>query len=60
MIIKKLDTPEAELIIKKLKDNNFYCPCKTEKIPENKCLCQEFLKSKIGICSCGLYEKIEI
>ncbi len=44
----------------KLKDG--YCPCKLEKIPENKCMCKEF-RDQIkdpdfeGYCHCLLYYK---
>ena len=42
-----------------LKDNFGYCPCRLEHIPENKCMCQEFLNQKSGPCHCGLYIKEE-
>lgn len=44
----------------KLKDG--YCPCKLERIPENKCMCLEF-RNQIadpnfeGYCHCMLYYK---
>lgn len=40
-----------------LKENQNYCPCKLEKIPENKCMCKEFLEQESGPCHCGLYVK---
>lgn len=42
-----------------LKENQNYCPCKLEKIPENKCMCKEFLEQESGSCHCGLYIKTE-
>lgn len=45
-----------------LKKKDGYCPCKVGKLPENKCMCEEF-KSQIadekfeGYCHCGLYYK---
>ena len=39
-----------------------YCPCRVGKLPENKCMCEEF-KAQIadpdyeGYCHCKLYYK---
>ena len=39
-----------------------YCPCRRERTPENKCMCQEF-RDQIndpdfeGFCHCMLYYK---
>ncbi len=39
-----------------------YCPCRLERIPENKCICEEF-RNQIkdpefeGYCHCMLYYK---
>ena len=39
-----------------------YCPCRLERTPENKCMCEEF-RSQIkdpdfeGFCHCYLYYK---
>lgn len=44
-------------IRKQLKENDGYCPCRIEKIPDNKCMCKEFREQKIGECHCGLYVK---
>lgn len=46
-----------EKIRQALKENQNYCPCKLEKIPENKCMCKEFLEQESGVCHCGLYVK---
>ena len=59
MTIHKVQGEQAEAILEALRKNDFYCPCKLEHIPENKCICKEFLEQKKGICECGLYEKIE-
>lgn len=45
-----------------LKNKDGYCPCKIGKLPENKCMCQEF-RDQIadsnfeGYCHCMLYYK---
>lgn len=49
----------VEIIRADLKRNNGYCPCKLEQIPENKCMCKEFMEQKNGYCHCGLYFKEE-
>ncbi len=46
----------------KMKENGGYCPCRLEKIEDNKCMCREF-KEQIddpefeGYCHCMLYYK---
>ena len=53
------DKELAELIRSKLKENNGYCPCAIEKMPDNKCICREFRdmieNGMAGTCHCGLY-----
>ncbi len=45
-----------------LKAKDGFCPCKVGKLPENKCMCEEF-KAQIkdpefeGYCHCKLYYK---
>ncbi len=45
-----------------LKKTGGYCPCRLERTPETKCLCQEF-RDQIqdpdfeGFCHCYLYYK---
>ncbi|MBO5326595.1 MAG: ferredoxin thioredoxin reductase catalytic beta chain [Clostridia bacterium] len=39
-----------------------YCPCRLERIPENKCMCAEFRQQIAdpdfeGFCHCYLYYK---
>ncbi len=45
-----------------LKKNGGYCPCRREKIEENKCICKEFREQMAdpdfeGFCHCMLYYK---
>ena len=40
-----------------LKENDGYCPCRSERTPETKCMCKEFLEQESGPCHCGLYIK---
>ena len=53
------DTEKVMEIRKKLRENNMYCPTKKEHIPENSCMCKEFLEQDLGECSCGLYVKLD-
>ncbi len=45
-----------------LKEKDGYCPCRIQRIPENKCICKEF-RDQIndpdfeGYCHCMLYYK---
>ncbi len=59
-IIFNKDKEKVAEIQAALKKNEKYCPCKLEKIDENKCMCFEFLTGGLGMCHCGLYEKIEL
>ena len=55
------DKQLVETIRTKLKENDGYCPCRIDKIPENKCMCKEFVEqTELGECHCGLYVKEEI
>ena len=63
MAIKLNPNKEIEDIIKKgLKKTGGYCPCRTEKTEDTKCMCKEF-KNQIkdpnfeGYCHCMLYYK---
>lgn len=59
--IRLTDDPELVAEIKQqLKEKDGYCPCRLERIPENKCMCKEFREQEIGVCHCGLYEKYEV
>ena len=54
--------PENVLMRKGTKRTGGYCPCRLERIPENKCICEEF-RNQIkdpefeGYCHCMLYYK---
>lgn len=56
------DAEQVKLIQEGLKAKDGFCPCKVGKLPENKCMCEEF-KAQIkdenfeGLCHCGLYYK---
>ena len=56
------DKTVVEKIKKGLKEKDGFCPCKLGKLPENKCMCEEF-KAQIadpdfeGYCHCMLYYK---
>lgn len=63
MAVKFNDDKEVvELIRKGLIEKGGYCPCKLGKLPENKCMCDEF-KAQVadpdfeGFCHCMLYYK---
>lgn len=63
MAVRLNEDKELVALIKQgLKDKGGYCPCRLERIPENKCMCEEF-KAQIadpefeGYCHCMLYFK---
>ena len=63
MNIKFNDDKEiVEAIKEGLKRTGGYCPCRLERIDENKCMCKEF-RDQIadhefeGYCHCMLYYK---
>ena len=54
------DEKIVDMIRKGLKEKGGYCPCKLGKLPENKCICEEFRAQIMdenyeGLCHCGLY-----
>lgn len=51
------DIEKKKEILQALKNNMGYCPCRLEHIPENKCMCREFVEQEEGECHCGLYVK---
>lgn len=66
-IIPNPDREKYENVTQAVKDNEGYCPCKTFKTPENKCMCHEFIEGinngtvKPGdYCHCGRYKCITI
>ncbi|MDD5806390.1 MAG: hypothetical protein PUD02_03505 [Eggerthellales bacterium] len=56
------NTEVADAVKEGLKRTGGYCPCRLERIPENKCICQEFKEQMAdpdfeGFCHCMLYYK---
>ena len=59
------NTDEPELLAeidRQLKENDGYCPCRIDKIPDNLCVCKEFRDQMKdpdfeGTCHCGKYVK---
>ena len=59
-IIKNPNKTEYDAAYIAVFNNEGYCPCALEKLPETKCPCKEFLKnSPLGKCNCGKYIKLE-
>lgn len=61
-VIFNPDKKIVEMIKEGLKNTGGYCPCKLERIEENKCMCKEFRDqikddSFEGFCHCMLYYK---
>ena len=63
--MKVILNPNKEIVTKikeGLERTGGYCPCKLERIEENKCMCEEF-RNQIkdpeyeGYCHCMLYYK---
>ena len=62
----KISLNPDEKVVKMIKDGlekkGGYCPCRLEKIEDNKCMCKEF-RDQIadpeyeGFCHCMLYYK---
>ncbi|MBR6687299.1 MAG: ferredoxin thioredoxin reductase catalytic beta chain [Clostridia bacterium] len=62
----KIRLNEDQKVVKTIKEGlaakDGFCPCKVGKLPENKCMCEEF-KAQIkdpdfeGFCHCQLYYK---
>ncbi len=62
----KISLNPDENVVKMIKDGlekkDGYCPCRLEKIEDNKCMCKEF-RDQIadpeyeGFCHCMLYYK---
>lgn len=51
------DKEYVELVRKKLKENDGYCPCRRVKNEDTKCMCKEFREQEEGMCHCELYIK---
>jgi len=52
---RKLNTDKELVNVVKegLKQRGGYCPCKVEKVEDNKCPCKEERENQL--CHCGLY-----
>ena len=53
------DKELVDSIRKKLKENNYFCPCRLVKNEDTKCMCKEFREQTEGECHCGLYVKVK-
>lgn len=53
------DKETVERVLKALRENDFYCPCRLKKTEDTKCMCKDFREQKSGECHCGLYVKTE-
>lgn len=56
------DAEMVKRIQEGLKKKDGYCPCRLERIEDNKCICKEFREQIAdpdfeGYCHCGLYYK---
>lgn len=56
------DKEIVQIVKEGLERTGGYCPCRRERIPENKCMCEEFKKQIAdpnfeGFCHCMLYYK---
>ena len=51
------DKEEAERILRAVKENDGYCPCRLVRTEDTKCICKEFKEQEEGFCHCGLYLK---
>lgn len=50
----------VQTMLKKIKDNDGYCPCSLVKDEDTKCMCKEFREQKEdGYCHCKLYYKTD-
>lgn len=61
-IIYNPDEKVVEKLRSALKKKDGYCPCRTEKIEDNVCMCKEFREQLAdpdfeGYCHCMLYYK---
>ena len=62
----KVTENENKEIVKKIREGlektGGYCPCRIQRTPENKCMCEEFSRQIAdpdfeGYCHCMLYYK---
>lgn len=54
------DCEMAATVKSKVIANDGYCPCRLQKTPATKCMCEDFRNQQTaGLCHCKLYEKYE-
>ncbi len=51
------DKKHVDVILDGLRNRERFCPCRVQKIPENKCVCEDFINT--GKCCCKLWVKEE-
>jgi len=62
-MVRENENAEIVAMIRQgLKEKDGFCPCKLGKLPENKCICEEFKAQMAdpefeGYCHCRLYYK---
>ena len=61
-VIYNPDEKMVEMLKEGLERTGGYCPCRRERIEENKCMCKEFREqikdeNYEGFCHCMLYYK---
>lgn len=58
-VIITTDEGIKKQVLEGLKQNDGYCPCAIEHIPDTKCKCKEFRDAInngiLGECRCGLF-----
>ena len=57
-IIRNPDEAFFKQVSKAIADNDGYCVCEIEHVPDTKCMCKAFRDQPEGRCNCGLYIKI--
>lgn len=58
-VVKNPDAAYAAEVLRRIRENNGYCPCALEKTEDTRCRCRAFrqqIKNGVpGACHCGLY-----
>lgn len=58
LIVRNPDKEQVKQIVKRIKENNGYCPCRFERTPDTLCHCKDFRET--GDCICGLFIKVPV
>ena len=58
-IVETVDREFAVKLHRAIEENDGYCPCRSDRAPDTKCLCREFREMEQGACRCGLYIKLK-